>query len=145
MKRSFFTCEDGASAVELAVLVPTFALLLMGVIDMTRYGYYAILTAHAARAAVQYGAQNEVDAANTSGMTSAAQADAPGLSLAVTPGHYCIQNGAAVTCTTGEPNSSTIYFVQVTVTSTIHSIFHYPGIPTSLPLSATAAMRIAQQ
>ena len=143
--RAFLRCDRGSSIVEFALLAQAFSFLLIGLVEMGRYEYYSILAAHAARAGVQYGAQNVVAAANVSGMSSAAQADAPSLGWTVTSTHYCVLNGAVVNCASGEPPSGTTYYVQVKVTGTIGSLFHYPGLPGSLPLSSTATMRVVSQ
>lgn len=144
MKLSNLKSESGSSMVEFAMIAPVFAFLLLGMTEMSRYTYYAILTAHAARAAVQYGAQNVVSAANLTGMTSAAKLDAPGVTMSVTPAHYCQLNNAANTCSS-QPSSTNVYYVQVTVTETVNSLFHYPGLPSSLPISSTVSMRVSQQ
>jgi Flp pilus assembly protein TadG len=143
--RAFLRCDRGSSIVEFALLAQTFAFLLIGLIEMGRYEYYSILAAHAARAGVQYGAQNVVAAADNSGMSSAAQADTSNSGFTVASSHYCVFNGAVVNCGTGEPPAGTTYYVQVKVSGGISSLFHYPGLPASLPLSATATLRVVSQ
>ncbi len=50
--------EAGTSLVEMALLTPLLALLLMGTIDVGRLAYLSIQVSNGARAGVQYGAQN---------------------------------------------------------------------------------------
>ena len=142
--KKFLRCDSGSSMVEFAVIVQAFIFLLIGLVETGRYGYYELLAAHAARAGVQYGAQNVVSAASASGMSSAALQDSPN-GWTVTATHYCTANGAVAPCANGQPSSGSTYYVQVKVTGSINSIFHYPGLPGSLPLSSTAVMRVESQ
>jgi hypothetical protein len=118
--------------------------LLLGLIDVGRYTYFAILAAHAARAGVQYGAQNVYSAADTTGMQNASQADVPSGFTALAS-HYCMLSGTIVTCSTGTPTNANTYYVKVIVSGTFHSIFKYPGIPQSVTVGSTAQMRVVAQ
>ncbi|MGA2760575.1 MAG: hypothetical protein ABSF08_09685, partial [Candidatus Cybelea sp.] len=114
--------------------------------EVGRYMRLAILASHAARAAVQYGAQSTVTAADSTGMRNAALQDAQNLSnWSVVPSHFCMSNGAIVTCPSGQPNASSSYYVQVQVTGTFPSLLNYPGIPTNIPITSTAVMRLGSQ
>jgi len=132
--------------VEFALVLPVFLFLLIGLIEVGRYMRLAILASHAARAAVQYGAQSTFTAADTNGMINAATQDAENLSnWHVYPTHICMTNGAIVTCPAGQPSSTSAYYVQVEVTGTFTSLLNYPGIPTNIPITSTAVMRLASQ
>ncbi|HEY1883604.1 MAG TPA: TadE/TadG family type IV pilus assembly protein [Candidatus Cybelea sp.] len=144
MKKSLKDSESGTSAIEFAILAPVFVLLVLGLIDFGRYMYYSIVAAHAARAGVQYGAQNVYSAADTAGMQNAASADAPGGFLPVAT-HYCSLNGSAAMCGTGTPAAGNTYYVKVVVTGVFNPIISYPGIPHSMTISSTAQMRVAAQ
>jgi Flp pilus assembly protein TadG len=142
--------ESGSALVELAVVAPFLVLLLVGLIDAGRYTYYGILAAHAARAAVQYGAENLVTAADSTGMKNAATADAQSLSgwqITTTP--ICMINGALTTCPTSSSlsvSSNMVYYVQVTVTAKFSPLITYPGFPkVGIPVSATTTMRVDTQ
>jgi Flp pilus assembly protein TadG len=141
--------SKGSAIVEFAVVAPFLAFLLLGLIDVGRYTYDGILAAHAARAAVQYGAQNLVTAADTTGMKSAAAQDAQNLSnwsVTVTP--MCNNNASMSACpvnSTMAVSANMIYYVQVTVTGTFNPLIAYPGIPTKIPVSATTTMRVDSQ
>jgi Flp pilus assembly protein TadG len=138
--------EKGTSVIEFALLAPVLMLLLIGLIEVGRYTYFAILAAHAARAGVQYGAQTIFTAGDNTGMKNAALADAQNLpGLTARGSHFCMSSGAVVSCPSGQPNSSTVYYVQVQVTGPFSSIFHYPGIPASITVNSTATMRVAGQ
>ncbi len=58
----------GAALSELVILAPLILLLLIGVVEAGAAGNFAIKIGNAARAGVQYGAQNHVTAADTNGM-----------------------------------------------------------------------------
>jgi len=137
--------------IEFAVVLPVFVFLLIGVIEFGRYTYFAILASHAARAGVQYAAQNLETAAdanaNGPGTASAAKADAQSLSgWKVTSAVVCTVNSQPSPCPASNAIvSNVVYYVQVSVSATFNSLMKYPGIPQQLPVSATAMMRVANQ
>ncbi|MEO6834684.1 MAG: TadE family protein [Candidatus Tumulicola sp.] len=151
--------------VEFAVLAPVFIFLLIGLIEIGRFTFFALLAANAARAGAQYGAQTTFTAVDTPGITTAVLTDGqavPGQNLAnwtTAPGS--ITANCYYTTSTGGPPSgwqlcSTIsappptgttytYYVQVNVTGTFTSLLKYPGIPQQVPVSGSATMRVASQ
>ncbi|HLY02458.1 MAG TPA: TadE/TadG family type IV pilus assembly protein [Candidatus Cybelea sp.] len=146
MIRRFGRSESGTSLVEFALTAPMLIFFVIGLIEMGRYETMAMMCAHAARAGVQYGGQTTFTAADTAGMTSAAVQDGQTLSTwHVTPSYFCMNSGAVVSCPTGVPSSSSVYYVQVKVTGTFNSMLKYPGIPSSVALSETATMRVLRQ
>ncbi|MBV8344093.1 MAG: pilus assembly protein [Candidatus Eremiobacteraeota bacterium] len=146
---SLTRCERGTSLVEFAIVLPIMIFMFLGFVELGRYGYYAILAANAARAGVQYAVQSPGTALDTAGVTNAARADGENLSSwIVTTKQLCSVKGAAPTqCTigTGSPPANTIYYVQVQVSGTYRSLLSYPGIPTNVPISGSAMMRVAFQ
>ncbi len=149
MTRRFAQGTDrGAAAVELAVVMPLLIFLVMGLVDVGRYTYYGIVAAHAARAAVQYGGQTVATAADDAGMKTAAASDSSSLSgLTVTPAISCYESGSPTTCPRSNTSvpSTFVYYVSVTVTGTFNTLVNYPGIPTAVPVTASATMRVASQ
>ncbi len=137
--------------IEFAIVLPVFVFLLIGVIEFGRYTYFAILASHAARAGVQYAAQNLETAAdanaNGPGTAGAAKADAQNLSgWKVTSAVVCTINSEPSPCPASNAVvSNVVYYVQVQVSATFSSLMKYPGIPQQLPVSATAMMRVANQ
>lgn len=137
--------------IELALVLPVFTFLLMGVIEFGRYTYFAILAAHAARAGVQYASQNLETAAdanaNGPNTANAAKADAQSLSnWTITSSVVCTINNAPSPCPASNAVvSNVVYYVQVNVSATFNSLMKYPGIPRQLPVSSTALMRVANQ
>ncbi len=132
--------------VEFALLAPVLILLVIGLIEVGRYTYFGILAAHAAEAGARYGAENLNTAQDRTGITNAALNDAQNLSQwHVNPTHTCLQNGALAACLTGTPGPNMVYYVNVTVTGTFQSLLNYPGVPTSVPVTAYATMRVQNQ
>jgi Flp pilus assembly protein TadG len=153
MKRSLSRCERGTSLIEFAFTAPIFVLLLVGLIDVGRYTYYAILATHAARSGVQYAAQNLTTAedASTNGpnTTGAALADAQKISnFHAIASVVCTAGGANSPCpannTNTEPPSNLTYFVRVQVTGTFSPLISYAGFG-SIPITATSVMRVINQ
>jgi Flp pilus assembly protein TadG len=139
--------ESGASLVEFAIVAPVLISLLVGLIEVGRYTYIAILAANAARAGVSFGAQNLVNAANASAMQSAALADAQSFpSMSASPTVFCSADGTTVvSCPPTTSPSPTYYYVEVTTTGTFKSLFNYPGIPNNIPITGQAIMRVINQ
>jgi Flp pilus assembly protein TadG len=153
MIRRLAACGQGTSMVEFALLAPVFIFLLIGIVDVGRYTYYGIMLAHSARAGVQYGAQNLTTAADAGSSgpatTAAAKQDAPGLSnLTVTSSVVCSVNNQPSPCPSANNNavsSTLVYYVKVTVSGTFNALIRYPGIPSSIPVSGLAMMRVGNQ
>lgn len=153
--RSLVRSDSGTSLIEFAIVLPVLALLLVGLIDVGRFGYYSILAANAARAGAQYGMQNLETAYDSPGIASAAEADGQNLPNwtasggSVTVAQLCAPLGAAPqTCATpwgSSPPEGTIYYIQVQVTGTFAPLITYPGLPSQLPVSGSATVRVARQ
>lgn len=138
-----------------ALLTPLLLLLLVGTIELGRFTFYSILVASAARAGAQYGAQSLITAADTAGIQTAAQNDGQNnAALTVTPTGYsgsfqecgCTGTSLTTSCPAlncSSPNHALVY-VQVNVSGKFKSIFKYPGLPTSITVSSTETMRVAQ-
>jgi len=134
--------ERGTAFVEFAVVAPFLVLLLVGLVDFSRYMYDGLLAANAARAAVQYGAQNTITAADSTGIINAASTDSGGLAgLSATPNIFCEANGVATSCST----AGAVYYVQVVTSGTFTPLVKYPGLPANVTVSARAVMRVASQ
>jgi hypothetical protein len=146
--------DSGSSLIEFAIAAPVLILLLIGLIEMGRFTFFSILAANAARAGVQYGAQNLETAYDTSGITSAALQDAQNLpnwtaANGITVNQLCaLDGGPPQQCSTpwgSSPPVDTIYYVQVQVSGTFNTLLNYPGIPNPVPISGSATMRVATQ
>lgn len=136
---------SGQSLVEVALVAPLLAMLMLGIVDFARAYYLSQEVTGAAQAAAEYGAENPSD---TAGMTAAATADAPnvtGLTVS-SPTYGCeCSDGTDYSASCGTKPTSCTYnvvdVVQVTVSATYTPLFPWPGIPSSIALSSTAEMR----
>ena len=144
--------ETGQSIAEVALITPLVLLLLVGTIEIGRLAYYSIEVANAARAGVQYGAQNLADSKDSSGIQTAAQVDASDVTdLDVNSVRHCACSDTPAEfvgcplspsrCSSGHP----VVFLEVDTTGSFRSLFHYPGLPQSLSLNGQAIMRVAAQ
>ena len=126
--------RPGVAAVELALLLPLLAFLLMICIDFGRVFYYSLTIENCARNGAIYGCDpyNPTQSIYTS-VSDAALADATDL-----------QPQPTVTSTTGKDSSGNPY-VECTVSWTFNSLTNYPGIPSTTNLTRTVRMRIAPQ
>lgn len=139
--------DSGQALVEFAVLLPVALTLLLGIAEVGRYANASIVVGHAARAGVQYAAQNRVAASSTAQIIQAAQADAPEFSnLTVTPSTYCTcADGTSSTCdSTDCQGSRIIEYTKVDTQVTMKSLFDYPGLPESYVVKGQAIMRVSQ-
>lgn len=140
--------EHGASLIELAFLLPLFLLLVMGAVDFGRAFYLSTEVAGAAHAAAMYGAQHPTD---ITGMESAANDDAPNVTLSFPTASYGCECPYSTTstysasCASAPSSCSTsyVYRVNITVQGTYHPLFPWPGIPSPMSLSSSASMRSA--
>lgn len=67
--------QKGQALLELALVTPLLLALALGVIEIGRYAYIAILVGNAAHAGAAYGAQSVVTAADRNGIETAADND----------------------------------------------------------------------
>jgi Flp pilus assembly protein TadG len=148
MRASLRRSESGTSMIEFALVLPVLVFLMIGLIEVGRYTFFGILAANAARAGVQYGAQDLYHAQDTSGMKNAALADGQNLTQwTATPSYLCSVNGGSLqTCNTSSiPPSGTVYYVKVAVSGSFRSLLNYPGIPNNVPINGSAVMRVINQ
>ena len=165
---SNFRRQSGQALVEMAFVVPLLLVLALGVIEVGRYAYIAILVGNAARAGAAYGAQSNQQSNDSTGIQNAAQYDfaggitssssANGLSqstLTVTSvaSCGCDSSGSVTTygCNVAAGNANPgvcpagsrwVVFVSVTASGTFNSLFGYPGIPSSITVSKTATLPV---
>jgi Flp pilus assembly protein TadG len=152
--------ECGSSLVEVAL---SFALLgmplIIGTADMGFVVYDSIEVTNAAHAAAMYGMQSATYAANTSGMTTAAQNEATdfGTNLSVTPTSYyacssaiggtqytgsSAQTNATSACTGGTNHA--LPFVKVTTSVTVTPPIHLPILPRTFTVTGSSVMEVEQ-
>jgi len=159
--------QSGQALIELAFVIPLLLVLALGVIEVGRYAYIAILVGNAARAGADYGAQSNAQSVDTAGIQNAAYYDFAGATsgstntngfttstLTVSSATSCgCDSGGSITsagCTTAtNPTAGScttgnwVVFVSVTASGTFNSLFGYPGIPSSITISRTATIPVA--
>jgi Flp pilus assembly protein TadG len=142
--------SPGAAIVELVVIAPLLLLLLLGLIQAGAAGDFAVEVGNAARAGVQYGAQNHTTAADTTGMVTAATNDANAAGVTATARYFCqCENLTTSTCGQASPcvGSHQNLYVQVVVTGVMPSFLNYAALPAALrsvTVVQTASERVTQ-
>ncbi len=151
--------EDlGQAFVELALVLPVFTLMLVGIAEFGRLAYASIEVNNAARAGVAYASQTHTTASDTTNIQLAATQDAPNItSLAATTSFSCTCESttgsmtapgscAGISTAPGScPSPSRIVlFVQVNTSAPVSTVFHFPGFPGSVTLRGQAIMRVQQ-
>ena len=140
--RALIRSERGQSLVGLGLMLPVLGLLLFGAIDFARAYYLSIEVTNAARAGAQFGVQNS----SSAGMQNAATSDAsdvPGITATATYGCECPDGtGQVPGCSTPPGCANAVNYVLVTTSATYRPLIPWPGIPSSIPLSGQATVRI---
>jgi Flp pilus assembly protein TadG len=145
-QRSF---GKGQSAVELAIIVPVLALMLVAIADFGRVFFVSVAVNNAARASAQFGSQSATTAADPTGMIAAANADAaniPNFGTPTTSQCTCksppgsVPPCASTYCT----DTTTATYVTVNTSATYNTILNYPGVPSSMALTGKAIMQVQQ-
>jgi Flp pilus assembly protein TadG len=140
--------EAGAAMVELALTMPVLVVLLVGAAEFAQVEHASIEVSNAALAGVQYGTQDPVTAADTTGIGTAAQNDAGNITLGTTTvsqSCVCSSGGSTVTCgPTDCPGSNSETILTVQTQATISPLVHLPGLPTSYTVYGQAIQKVLQ-
>ena len=163
MLRHRMTPDNGQAFIELALVLPVFTILLVGIAEFGRLGFASIEINNAARAGVAYAAQTNTTASDngsSGGIVTAAKQDAADFvasSLQVTPTYACYCESSTGTmaslasCAPANANLTTCaspsriaVFVQVNTSSPVATLFHFPGVASTLTLRGQATMRVQQ-
>lgn len=140
--RSRQRIRTGSAAVELALCVPILAFLVMGAVDFARVFYLSVEVAAAARAGATFGSRSTTSVDDTAGITLAATRAAPeAASLQVSTSKLCgCSDGTTGTCASVSCSPKYTY-IRVQAQAAFATTCPYPGIPSSIPVSAVAQMR----
>ena len=146
-------------------MLPLAFVLFIGILDFGRVFYTAMTVSHAARAGVQWGAQDNVRSGDFAGMRQAASDAAGDVSgVTMTACRYCkcadgITGGCsscsgdsvlgtatdrcsdASGCLSACPLDAPQVYVSVRAAKTFTTLFPYPGVPRTTQLNRTAIMR----
>lgn len=142
--------ESAQALVETSVSTSFLVALMLGAADLARTCYAAIEVSNAAKAAVQYGAQNTASAANTSAIQAAASSDAANLTnltTTVTTTGACSDgtacSGTGGSCVATDCSSSHIETILTVNTSTnFDPLVHIPGFPKTFNLKGSAVQKV---
>jgi Flp pilus assembly protein TadG len=129
----------GAAAVELAVVAPFIAFLLVITIDYARLFYYSVTLENGARNGAYY-------ASNYPGLysfTSAQQATAADFQNLNPAPSVDVMYGAAPDGPFASATPIANGYVQVTATWVFHTITKYPGVPSDTTLQKSCRMKVA--
>ena|SRR5579863_8636545 len=140
--------ETAQALIETSIAVALLVPLTIGAAEFARLAYAGIEVSNAARAAVQYGAQNGSTASDTTGIQTAAAIDAADIAttLTTTVATSCVcSDGSASTCqNTDCPNSHIEETLSVTTATTVDPMIHLPGIPRTITLHGLAIQKVLQ-
>jgi Flp pilus assembly protein TadG len=150
----------GAAIVEMALVLPVLVAVFVGTADFARVFYYSIELTNAARAGAQYAAHNSAQATRTADIIAAARSAAPNISTATDPIDVILSTPPPVCqCApndgTGQPwpvaacptictaGNHLVEAITVETRKIFTPFSRFPGIPTNIPLSRRATMRVA--
>jgi Flp pilus assembly protein TadG len=157
MRSRFLREERGNALVEMALCISLLGMpLLVGTVELGGMIYTSIEVSNAAHSAAMYGMISSTFAANSSGITTAAQNEATdlGSSLAVTPNvyyacsnaiggtQYSSQSTANTACNSG--TNHTLEFVQVSTSVVVTPPIRCPGLPASYTLNGSSTMEVQE-
>jgi Flp pilus assembly protein TadG len=149
--------ESGSAMVELAFTLPVFLLLILGTAEIANIGWASVQLNNAVHAGAQFGSQSRANAAQIAFIESATQNEAPRLTITfpTDPSQTCScvdpSTGGPATGSTGcetlvECPSPNVILDNITVTAqaVVTPLVHYPGLPASYTLHASATMGVTK-
>jgi Flp pilus assembly protein TadG len=139
--------QNGQALIETAISMGLLLSLFLGAAQFGTAVYQAIEVSDAARAGVNYGSQDQTDAADTTGISAMASADAPNLTgLVATSSVSCIcSDGTASTCAAGDCSTSHIeHILTVNTHAPFTPMVQIPGMPLSFTMYGKAVQKVLQ-
>ena len=137
--------QKGVAVIEFAMILSLLVLMLLVAGDFGRIFYAQMALENAAHAGAAYGTRQLGRYSDTTGIIQAADADSGGLTGMQTNVSYGCRcaNGATVSCDSGCGGGNPTPVVLLTVqTGYLFKTFTgFPGLPSSVNLSAKAVMR----
>jgi Flp pilus assembly protein TadG len=153
-------CERGSALVEVALIVSLFGIpLLIGTSEMGFLGYDSMEVSDAASAGASYAMNSATYAANTAGITTAAQTEAPdfGTALTVTTSNYyacsLALSGTQYTGASAQANATAgctgtsnhpVQLVSVGTSATVTPKVRCPGLPATFTVTGSSVMEVEQ-
>jgi Flp pilus assembly protein TadG len=128
----------GASATEMALILPAIMLLVIGCVDLGRFAYHYIAVGNAARAGAGYGIMNNFNTSTQTTWTGKIQQAA----IDEMTGQTSFQsNQLSVSVNTADDLGNGDLRVQVSASYPFSTIVTWPGIPRPMTLTRTVSMR----
>jgi Flp pilus assembly protein TadG len=144
----FRSNEEGAAAVEFAMIVPVLVILVLGVVDYGTFINEKMKLQDLSRTVVQYVAQGGADADVMTAIVETSdfynKAKANGQTVNVDTAQECeCAGGVSISCNSVCVGAGDYirYFYTATVDSTYEPIFVYPGLPSSIKLVGYSRMQ----
>ena len=134
--------KRGSAMVEFSLCSTLLILMFMGGTDMARVFGLATSLTQAAKAGAQFASYSTGNAGNTAGITTAAQAAAPGVSMSVTTSRVCYCGATVVTCGTTTCDSEPSMFTEVKTVGSYNAVLPFWGSAATIPVSGTARIRV---
>ena len=148
---AFRLSASGSVAIEIALLAPVLAALLLGSVDLGTFIFQKMQVQSASRAGAQFAIQSAGNADDVAGIANAALASSSNLDAgtSVQSESFCAcgKDETAVSATTGCGGTCSggdfpALTVRVTVSNTFTPIFPYPGIPDSILLEGETSLGV---
>lgn len=122
--------DSGQALVELAVGFSLMLLILLGAVEFGQMAYTSIEVSNAAKAGVQYGAQNSNTANDTTGIQNAAKGSASDLTgMTVTSSNYCTCTDGSTCDTSLNTNCPGAYEEETVTVNTQYTLTTWFKIP----------------
>lgn len=138
--------QKGSVLIEFALSSTVLLLMFFGIVDFSRLFYTSNVVANAACAATQYGALSPAHYGDFAGMQNAALQDAgnpAGMVVNATQFCACSIGGSQVPCPADcSGGGSAETYIQVTVSMPFTGTLSYPGVPQTIQVSTTSAVRV---
>jgi len=156
----------GLALTEFALTIPLGLVLFIGILDFGRVFYTAMTVSHAARAGVQYGAQNNGTSGDFAGMRDVVKNAAGDVNRDITPTAcrfcQCADGSGSCTSCSGDsvlgmatdrcsdasgclsacPSGAPRVYVQVSAEKVFTTLFPYPSIPRTTDIKRQVIMRV---
>jgi len=136
--------RKGSALIEAAIVLPIFALLVCGSVDIARTLHLSQVGAAAARAGMQTAFGSDPHALDLNAAENAALADAAGTGFTAKASRVCSCSSSAplVSCdATACPARMTAY-LRVETRVLIEPLMRYPGVPSPFTIRSEAVLRI---
>jgi len=149
--RKLLRRRDGTSAIELALILPVIAAMIVPLADLGMAAFTKMEVQNAAQAGADYALKNASGTFNATNIgTAVTSATAlSGLTATPTPSESCacvsgttITDTTAPPCSTGCASGTEGIYVTVGAQASYTPLFPYPTIPGAITFNATSQVRI---